>query len=92
MKTHNASIYHCVSCGRVVHAELESTSPPCCGHPMVEVTETIHEGDGTDKEASGASEEEGRQQVLDARLKKLDAEVADLCEQGAEREQHATSN
>jgi hypothetical protein len=21
MKTHNSSIYHCISCGRVVHAE-----------------------------------------------------------------------
>jgi hypothetical protein len=27
MQTHNASIYHGVSCGRIVHAELKSTPP-----------------------------------------------------------------
>jgi hypothetical protein len=92
MKSHNASIYHCVSCGRIVHAELESRPPQCCGHPMAEVTETIHDGDAAEWEASGASEIEGRQQMLDARLKKLDAEVADLRDQGAEREKHTTTN
>jgi hypothetical protein len=46
METHNASIYHCVSCGRVVHAELEAEPPQCCGHTMAMASEdTIHKGE-----------------------------------------------
>ncbi len=46
MKTHNANIYHCISCGRIVHAELEATLPQCCGHTMINAcTQMIGEGD-----------------------------------------------
>jgi len=34
MTTHVSCIYHCISCGRIVHAELELKQPQCCGHPM----------------------------------------------------------
>lgn len=34
MKTHNALIYHCESCGRVEHAELQASEPQCCGRAM----------------------------------------------------------
>lgn len=57
MKTHNAIIYHCISCGRVVHAEEETELPECCGHAMTKAcAETIHEGDVAEREASGPSE------------------------------------
>jgi len=58
MKTHNASIYHCISCGRVLHAELEVESPQCCGHSMAKSAETIHEGDIAGEEAGGHAETE----------------------------------
>lgn len=46
MKTHNAIICHCISCGRVEHVEPEAEPPQCCGHAMAKsVTETIHAGD-----------------------------------------------
>ena len=35
MKTHNVIIYHCLTCGSVVHAEPEAETPQCCGHSMV---------------------------------------------------------
>ena len=54
MKTHNASIYHCISCGRVVHAELEVKPPECCGHTMeTAVTETTGERDVAEENAGG---------------------------------------
>jgi hypothetical protein len=54
MKTHNASIYHCVTCGRVEHVELKAKPPQCCGHKMAKAaTETIREGDVAGKTASG---------------------------------------
>ncbi len=57
MKTHNASIYHCISCGRVVHAELEAEPPQCCGHTMAKAcAETILEGDDAGQKAGGHSE------------------------------------
>lgn len=46
MKTHNASIYHCISCGRVMRAELDAEPPQCCGHMMVKAcADTIREGE-----------------------------------------------
>jgi len=39
MTTHTVTIYHCIDCGRVVHAESELEPPHCCGHPMVEACE-----------------------------------------------------
>jgi hypothetical protein len=57
MKTHNASIYHCISCGRVVHAELKAKPPLCCGHTMTKAAaETIREGNAGEKAPSGGSE------------------------------------
>lgn len=46
MKTHNAIIYHCLSCGSVLHAEPNVEPPQCCGHAMVKAAaETICEAD-----------------------------------------------
>jgi hypothetical protein len=57
MKTHNALIYHCVSCGRVVHADLKAKPPLCCGHSMAKAgAETIREGDVTPQDADGRPE------------------------------------
>jgi hypothetical protein len=57
METHNATIYHCVTCGRVVHVELEATPPECCGHTMAKAfTETIREGDVAGEDTGGPSE------------------------------------
>lgn len=57
MKTHNASIYHCVSCGRIVHAELETEPPQCCGHTMTKsCEETIREGDVPGEAAGGLTQ------------------------------------
>jgi hypothetical protein len=57
MTTHNASIYHCISCGRVVHAEPEAEPPECCGHTMAKpCEETIQEGDGVGEKTGGHSE------------------------------------
>lgn len=57
MKTHNACIYHCVHCGRVVHAEFEAAPPQCCGHTMGKAcTETILEGDVAGEKPGSRSE------------------------------------
>ena len=54
MKTQNRIIYHCVSCGRIVHAELEAASPQCCERTMDKaVAETIREGDVSGEKAGG---------------------------------------
>jgi DNA-directed RNA polymerase subunit RPC12/RpoP len=43
MKTCNIIIYHCVTCGRIVHADLDDMPPMCCGHAMVKASEdTVH--------------------------------------------------
>ena len=34
MKTLDAFIYHCVSCGRIVHAKSGEAPPQCCGKVM----------------------------------------------------------
>lgn len=42
MKTHNAIIYHCISCGRIEHVESETEPPQCCGQMMVKAcAETV---------------------------------------------------
>jgi len=44
MKTHNAIVYHCISCGRVEHTELELQPPLCCGHAMAKAcTQTVRD-------------------------------------------------
>lgn len=46
MKTHNAIIYHCLTCGSVVHADPKAEPPQCCAHEMVKAAaETVREGD-----------------------------------------------
>ena len=53
MKTHNAIIYHCLSCGSVVHAEPDAPQPRCCGHDMVKAAaETVREENGDDQSGS----------------------------------------
>ena len=52
MTTRNAVIYHCLSCGSVVHAEPEVEVPQCCGHAMVKAAaETIREGEAVEEPA-----------------------------------------
>jgi hypothetical protein len=42
MKTRNLIIYHCLSCGAVMHCEPDQEMPQCCGRPMVKAAaETI---------------------------------------------------
>ena len=56
METHNASIYHCVTCSRVVHAEFEGEPPQCCGRTMAKAfTETIRERRVAGENRSGPS-------------------------------------
>jgi len=57
MKTHNTSTYHCITCGRVVHATCEVEPPYCCGHSMAEAfSETFGEGNSAGKQAGGPTE------------------------------------
>jgi hypothetical protein len=59
VKTHNAIIYHCVQCGRVVHAEHESGHPQCCGRAMGKsASETIRGGEVVVERTVGRSEPE----------------------------------
>ena len=54
MKTHNAIIYHCLSCGSVMHAEPAVEPPQCCGREMVKAAaETVGEGDVSEEPGSG---------------------------------------
>ena len=56
METHNACIYHCLACGRVVHAELDAKPPQCCGQTMTKTcSETVPNGD-VPEDACGHSE------------------------------------
>jgi len=65
MEIHNVCIYHCLHCGRVVHAELDEEPPKCCGHTM---TRACEETVGPDE--SGAEQAEGRSEhdwpIIDA--------------------------
>ena len=46
MKIHNRVIYHCLTCGNVVHAALETQPPRCCGYEMARAAaETIRDAD-----------------------------------------------
>jgi hypothetical protein len=59
MKTHNVSIFHCASCGRVVHAELDAEPPQCCGQAMaVACEDSVREGDATEVTAKRHSQAE----------------------------------
>jgi hypothetical protein len=42
MKTRNLAIYHCLSCGAVMHCEPEEDVPVCCQKSMVKAgAETV---------------------------------------------------
>jgi hypothetical protein len=44
MKTRNLIIYHCLFCGKVVHADTDADSPQCCGREMVNaLADPIHD-------------------------------------------------
>ena len=46
METRNVNIFHCITCGRVMYAELGAEAPQCCGHAMALACEdTLHEGE-----------------------------------------------
>ena len=45
MKTHNAIIYHCLLCGKVVHREPDLEQPECCGQKMVKAAAETLFGD-----------------------------------------------
>ncbi|MGQ0635984.1 MAG: hypothetical protein ACT4QC_15340 [Planctomycetaceae bacterium] len=46
MKTHNLIIYHCLSCGAVIHCDPEQDAPQCCGRPMIKAAaETVCNGE-----------------------------------------------
>jgi len=52
MKTHNVRIFHCVSCGRVSHVDLDLEAPHCCGQEMAKAAEeTIRECDFEERDA-----------------------------------------
>ena len=56
METRNVCIYDCITCGRIVHAELESEAPQCCGHAMTRTCEdTLHEGELAGETPGGQS-------------------------------------
>ena len=57
METHNDIIYHCVACGRVVHAEVGTEPPQCCGHTMAKAAvDTIRDGNVAGGAADGPPE------------------------------------
>ena len=57
MKTQNASIYHCISCGRIQHVESEAERPQCCGQMMAKAcAETVRGGDAAGEKAGDHSE------------------------------------
>jgi hypothetical protein len=46
MKTHNRILFHCLCCGKVVHAEPQDAVPTCCGQRMINAAaETVANGD-----------------------------------------------
>jgi len=63
MKTHNRIIFHCLTCGNVLHAECDQRPPHCCGYEMVRAAaETI-----CDDEGSAAEEIDNREAVATMR-------------------------
>lgn len=49
MKTHNAIIYHCQSCGSISHCDCKAAAPTCCGREMVRAAgETVCDSNGDD--------------------------------------------
>jgi len=51
MKTHNAIIYHCLSCGNIVHRDPGVEAPSCCGKTMVKAAaETVVDNEGDESQ------------------------------------------
>ena len=68
MKTRNDIIYHCISCGHVVDAELEAQSPQCCGRTMTKAaSKTVRDDDAPGEKAGGRPKTEPP--VINARKK-----------------------
>lgn len=57
MKTQNASVYHCISCGRIEHVESEAEQPQCCGQTMAKACEEIIQGGDAAGEKAGEHSE-----------------------------------
>jgi DNA-directed RNA polymerase subunit RPC12/RpoP len=58
MKTHNAIIYHCLSCGKIEHRDQGQEAPSCCGKLMVKAAaETVVDNEG--EESKGANPQPG---------------------------------
>jgi hypothetical protein len=54
MKTHNAVIYHCMSCGNVVHQEPDLATPRCCECFMTKAAwETVEDSRSEPPETPG---------------------------------------
>ena len=53
MKTQIASIYYCISCGRIEHVESEAEPPQCCGQMMAKACEETARGDDDAEEKAG---------------------------------------
>lgn len=34
MQTHQVKVYHCITCGRLAHADSDAPPPECCRHTM----------------------------------------------------------
>lgn len=50
MKTHNAVIFHCQSCGSISHCDCNTAPPVCCGREMVRAAgETVCDENGVGK-------------------------------------------
>ena len=63
MKAHNAIIYHCLSCGTIVHRDPGVEAPSCCGKTMVKAAaETIVDNEG--EESTGANPLPGTQSSM----------------------------
>jgi hypothetical protein len=46
METHNRILFHCLTCGNVVHSDVNVRPPECCGYAMVgAAAETIGDTD-----------------------------------------------
>jgi hypothetical protein len=57
MKTHNRVIYHCLTCGNLVHAAVDMRPPQCCGVEMVKAAaETIRDADDPTETATPSFE------------------------------------
>lgn len=58
MTQRNLTIFHCLACGAILHAEPRQAVPDCCGRPMVKAAaETVNCDDGSTGERERPSTE-----------------------------------